>query len=388
MKFMPTAFAIVALTASCALAQDPPAIKSSRGAESYETVMKEWQHAWKEYIQGRNDKFEAAKKKGPAALEAFRSQKPAQLVDFQPRFLAIVERDPEGSHAINALTMCFAKGAFKETAAGLEIRSRALKIIREYYVTKPQIKRLLYVLCIVDAEDTRAVLAEVIARNPDRNIQVAAYQQAISRDEMLISSAEGLKDTKIRKATEETEGKSYVIDLLASAERAKIERGRFKKILYANYGDLVSDLSIGNAAPDIKSQDLDGNEVSLSALKGKVVVLDIWATWCPPCRAMIPHEREMVERLKDKPFALVSISVDENKKTLTDFLAKEPMPWHHWWNGAEGKLIDRLSIHHYPTIFVIDAAGVIRHEGIRGEQLEKAVNALLAEMQPRKTASH
>ena len=94
---------------------------------------------------------------------------------------------------------------------------------------------------------------------------------------------------------------------------------------------------------------------------------------------MIPHEREMVERLKDKPFALVSISVDDEKKTLADFLAKEKMPWTHWWNGAEGKLIDTLNIQHYPTIFVLDAKGVIRYKEIRGEELEKAVNTLLLE---------
>ena len=70
-------------------------------------------------------------------------------------------------------------------------------------------------------------------------------------------------------------------------------------------------------------------------------MLDIWATWCGPCKAMIPHEREMVERLKDKPFALVSISADEKKKTLTDFLAKDTMPWTHWWNGSGGGEVSR-----------------------------------------------
>ena len=85
--------------------------------------------------------------------------------------------------------------------------------------------------------------------------------------------------------------------------------------------------------------------------------------------------------MKDKPFALVSISVDAEKQTLVDFLAKESMPWNHWWNGAEGKLIDTLSIQHYPTIFVLDPSGVIRFKEIRGEELEKAVNLLLDEAQ-------
>ena len=61
------------------------------------------------------------------------------------------------------------------------------------------------------------------------------------------------------------------------------------------------------------------------------------------------------------------------------------MPWAHWWNGAGGKLIDTMSIQHYPTIFVLDAERVIRYKEIRGEKLEKAVNELLKETE-KKTA--
>ncbi len=374
-----TAFAVAALTTSCVVAQERPATRGQPNTESFEMVKKEWQQASKNYFNGFAAAHAAAQKQGAAALKAFQSQKPAYMVDFPPRFLAIAERNPEGPEAIDALAMCFVKGQFEETAAGLEIRARAIKIIREYYVTKPQIKRLLSVLCRIDEHDTRALVAEVIARNPDRKIQAAAYQAAIAHNEMLIALADEHKNTKYRQMIEESRGKSHVVEELARAERAKIERDQLEKTLHANYGDLVSDLSIGNVAPEIKIPDLDGKSASLFALKGKVVVLDIWATWCPPCRAMIPHERKMVERLRDKPFALVSISVDEKKKTLTDFLAREPMPWTHWWNGTEGGVIEAWDVRYYPTIYVIDARGVIRHKDLKGEELEKAVNALLEE---------
>ena len=96
---------------------------------------------------------------------------------------------------------------------------------------------------------------------------------------------------------------------------------------------------------------------------------------------MIPHEREMVERLKDKPFALVSISADDKKETLKEFLSKEKMPWTHWWNGSQGGVIDDWNVQYFPTIYVIDAKGVIRHKDLRDEKLEEAVNELLKDVE-------
>jgi thiol-disulfide isomerase/thioredoxin len=142
----------------------------------------------------------------------------------------------------------------------------------------------------------------------------------------------------------------------------------------------VRKLGLGKTAPEVVSKDLDDKETKLSALKGKVVVLDIWATWCGPCRAMIPHEREMVEKLKGKPFQLVSISADEKKEALTKFLESEKMPWTHWWEGGnKDGILKEWNVQFFPTIYVIDAKGVIRFKNIRGKKLEEAVEKLVKE---------
>lgn len=211
-------------------------------------------------------------------------------------------------------------------------------------------------------------------------IQAKAYQAILSVCDRKAEIASQLKmDEKLREQVEKNEGKENIAKRIADGEKSKLEAERINKILQEKYADIVSDLSIGTKIPALVSEDLDGKTVALADLKGKVVVLDIWTTWCGPCKQMIPHEREMVTRLKEKPFALVSISFDAEKKTLADFLAKQPMPWTHWWNGDEGKLKDTLNIQHYPTIFVLDPQGVIRFKEIRGEELEKAVNMLLEE---------
>jgi thiol-disulfide isomerase/thioredoxin len=134
---------------------------------------------------------------------------------------------------------------------------------------------------------------------------------------------------------------------------------------------------------ELVSKDLNGKAVKLSDYKGKVVVLDIWATWCGPCRDMIPHEREMAEKFKGKPFALIGLNADEDVETLKGFLQKEKMPWIHWHIGAEGNVYDQLNIEHYPTIFVLDSKGKIRFKEVRGEDLERAVATLLKEAEVR-----
>jgi len=141
----------------------------------------------------------------------------------------------------------------------------------------------------------------------------------------------------------------------------------------------LRNLQVGMKAPPAESKNLKDEKVSLADYQGKVVVLDIWATTCGPCKAMIPHEREMVEKFKDKPFALISLSADDQKKELEEFLAHESMPWTHWWEGPDASLLKTWNVRFFPTIYVIDAKGVIRHKNIRGADLEKAVEKLVAE---------
>jgi thiol-disulfide isomerase/thioredoxin len=373
----------LALAAGAARAADPPS------SPELAALVKEFQEAQKNYAQepkvqnalkavraAKTDEEREAAQKG---LEAVRAGAP----QYADRFIEFARKHSNDPSAFSALILAlqFSGGPAAKNGAWDKI----IGAVEADYATSPQVMRIVRLLGQFADPASEKLLRAVVAKNTDHKVQGRAVKVLIDRHDNADKMVEQFADNEaLRKNLERGAGKEFVAQLLAYAKQSKEETPKLKTILGVKYADVFPDLSVGKPVPEVVSQGLDGKEVRLSALKGKVVVLDIWATWCPPCRAMIPHEREMVERLKGKPFVLVSVNCDADKKTLTSFLAKESMPWTHWWNGAEGGIVEEWDVQGFPTIYVLDAKGVIRSKDVRDAELEKAVNELLKEMETKK----
>ena len=111
--------------------------------------------------------------------------------------------------------------------------------------------------------------------------------------------------------------------------------------------------------PDVAGTRLDGVEERLSDYRGRILLLDFWATWCGPCVAALPKIRELVAKLPADRFALVGISVDEELGTVTRFVEDEPMPWTNWHAGEGSELARFLRIRSLPTYVLADENGKI-----------------------------
>ena len=150
----------------------------------------------------------------------------------------------------------------------------------------------------------------------------------------------------------------------------------------------IPNLIVGKVAPEIVGEDIDGKPLKLSDYRGKVVVLTFWGHWCGPCRAMYPHERTLVQRLGDKPFALLGINSDSDRDDLQKTVKKEKMTWRNVWDfSTDGPISTSYNVSSSPAIYVLDHNGVIRNIGPRGDNLDAAVDALLAELAKEKNGS-
>jgi thiol-disulfide isomerase/thioredoxin len=119
-------------------------------------------------------------------------------------------------------------------------------------------------------------------------------------------------------------------------------------------------------------------QMSMKDLEGKVVVIDFWATWCPPCRAEMPHMKELYAKFKDKGVEFVGISLDQDQKALTDYTAKNIIKWPQVFGPRAKKLSDVAGVEGIPTLFILDKKGVLRSMEARG-RLDKLIPELLEE---------
>ena len=99
---------------------------------------------------------------------------------------------------------------------------------------------------------------------------------------------------------------------------------------------------------------------------------------------MYPHERSLVEKLKDKPFALIGVNSDVDKAKLKKRMEEERITWRSFWNGpdgTDGPISTAWNVRGWPTIYVLDHKGVIRHKNVRDKVMEEAVVELLKEVE-------
>jgi peroxiredoxin len=140
-------------------------------------------------------------------------------------------------------------------------------------------------------------------------------------------------------------------------------------------------LVIGAKFPDFDEQDIAGKPLSVSSYKGKVVLIDFWATWCAPCVYELPNVIKAYEKYHDKGFEIIGVSMDQDKEKegLKTYTKNKNMTWQQYSDGKGwgNKLAQRYGIASIPATFLLDGDGKIIARDLRGDALDEAINKAL-----------
>jgi peroxiredoxin len=131
---------------------------------------------------------------------------------------------------------------------------------------------------------------------------------------------------------------------------------------------------IGRPVADFTVRDLDGQTLSLGALKGKYVLLDFWATWCAPCVERLPEQIALYRDWHKRGFEVVGISLDDSPEEMRDFVKERQVPWpqvHHATCGAD--LVAALGVDQIPATYLIGPDGTLLRLDVRGKSLKDAL---------------
>lgn len=138
-------------------------------------------------------------------------------------------------------------------------------------------------------------------------------------------------------------------------------------------------LPLGSAAPEITQQTPDGGTYSLSQLRGKVVLIDFWASWCRPCRFENPNVKRLYDRFKNHGFEILGVSLDRDHESWVKAIKDDGLPWKQvsdlgFWNNAAAQEYGVSSI---PYTVLVDREGKILEKGLHGPELEAKLASLL-----------
>lgn len=162
---------------------------------------------------------------------------------------------------------------------------------------------------------------------------------------------------------------------LLSEEARQTAPGR---ILAARIAELEK-AEVGAVAPDFTLKTPDGKEIALHGIKGKLKIIDFWASWCGPCRMENPNMVKLYQDFKDQGMEVISVSLDTKKDKWMDAIRQDGMPWIHVSDlkGWESSIVRQYGIDAVPSIFVLDEDNRILAKQLRGERLRAFVEQQL-----------
>lgn len=308
------------------------------------------------------------------------------LQEWKEKALPALRKSPDSPEALGVIVSLMRRDG--------TVQAEMVGLLRKYQTKHPELGQVFHSLVQSHDKESPAFVEEMVEKSPVEAVRgQAAYTLGwyakwrinqdgeskfgfgtkLSEDErnQLLARAEKYLTLAIEK---------YPNAAMAYGKGTIGQHARAELAGLRNLPNLV----VGKVAPEIEGEDLDEKKFKLSDYRGKVTVVVFWASWCGPCMRQVPHEKEMVERYRGKPFALIGVNGDTDREAARKAVGKYEMTWPSFWGYAdrpEGPISVAWNLLAWPTIYVLDAKGVIHYVGHSDAKLDELVSQLLTEME-------
>jgi thiol-disulfide isomerase/thioredoxin len=330
-------------------------------------VLDEWQQAAAKFA------VENTKTNDPAKVKSLQKHDPAKT--FGLKLVEFGEEQPNSNAGFQAYVAALYIVRDSDAELTGDIVGRAAKHLADRFGAEGMGKVAL-VAAPLPHPAVRRMLQAVLDKNPHREDRGRACFALIRN--LKIERDQTSEPTALKRIDKQAIGLLRRVDNQEFGD-VTIDELPLVEAIKALAESLTPQLSPGSVAPEIIGKDLEGNRLKLSDFRGKVVMLEFWAGWCPHCRRLIPYQREFVTKMKKRPFVMLGVNADK-KADAAAIQRKNITNWRSWQDGPSGPIGAKWLIKGYPTVFLLDRQGTIRYAGsaVNWEFYDQFIKNLLA----------
>lgn len=230
-------------------------------------------------------------------------------------------------------------------------------------------------LSLDSAGDMSELMEYVLRQSISDSEKASIYAQYVSMN-IDIYDTYNLGDSSIDSKRDE------IISLI---QRARSDLPVDQKMVHAfldRSESFLVNICLGKKAPNVQLVNFDGVKDSLENYRGKVILLDFWATWCGACIAEFPHMEEFREEMKDRPFEIISVSVDDDiNEAISYRKSNENMPWVVWYAGPQNEELDVYNLRFFPTYILLDGEGNLISRRFFGDRMKSQIRSLVESLE-------
>jgi len=251
----------------------------------------------------------------------------------------------------------------------------SLNNVYQKYMNNPNINNIRVVLSNLYnhfIEEHRQYIIHYIETHPKSLANIVALYQQIDKNTLLLCQEDDVK--YFEKVDVALNGDYPAVPFVKALHANVIELQRQQNEL-----KMTRMISALNApAPEIALPSPNGDTVRLSSFKGKIVLVDFWASWCPPCRSENFNLTALYKKYKNKGFEIFQVSLDKTKESWTNAIKDDQLTWVHcsdlkYWDSPVAK---KYSVEEIPVSFLLDKEGVIIAKGLKGQELDQKLATL------------